>query len=392
MVSGVNKKITTALELAGPGRIEVFSGRYVVRPEEASSRVKSKKGFPLTYEDVLAIQRQIPGLYQVSPFVRLWDRIGYRRLDDRVSITGISTEWTKRGWVFTLRGRFINDYDVRTGGRVAVLMENGDWPPGKPKPWWATYWGSADKGYNAYVKHNDMLGERIRLGNHLFTVVGVLKGPPRGEDPRWFIGQNDSNVYIPITTALKLFSSDGKTLTNLVVDTGNANNVEEVKDKMESIIRLRHGGSLTYVRVRHFREMITEAMASINKWMRMIMLIGFISVFSGGIGIMNVTLATVFSRIREIGTRRALGASRGDILIQFVIEATLLGLLGGLAGVGLGYVLLHYMKDDQFGLESMLWWVPLASLAIAALAGFVSALYPAWSAARMDPIEALRYE
>lgn len=390
MVSGMNARFAKALELSGPGRIEIFASRSAL--SSSAPGVKNGKIRPFTYEDAQVIHRQIPTLYQASPMLRMWDRISYKKLDERININAISPQWRKRGWAFTLRGRFLNDYDVNTAARVAVIVESGDWPLGKSRPWWLTFWSTQEKGYKAYVKHHDMLGERIRLGGHIFTVVGVLKLPPRGEDPRWFMITSEADAYVPITTGLKLFSRDGETITDFVVDTGRADNVAEVKSKMESIIRQRHGGNMSNIQVRDFHEMMTEILARVNKDLRMIMLIGFIAVFSGGIGIMNVMLATVFSRIREIGTRRALGASRGDIMVQFVIESTLLGLLGGLAGVGLGYVMLNYMKGDQLSLEHMQWWVPLASLTIAALAGFLSALYPAWSAARMDPIEALRYE
>ncbi|HVE13440.1 MAG TPA: FtsX-like permease family protein, partial [Elusimicrobiota bacterium] len=121
--------------------------------------------------------------------------------------------------------------------------------------------------------------------------------------------------------------------------------------------------------------------------------IGLIAILAGGVGIMNVTLAAVFARVREIGIRRALGATRADILLQFVLEASLLGLLGGVAGLALGVggiVGLAENADAQLrGLQA---WHFLAALGIAAGAGFLFSLYPAYQASNLDPLEALRCE
>ena len=125
-----------------------------------------------------------------------------------------------------------------------------------------------------------------------------------------------------------------------------------------------------------------------------ILIMGIICVLAGGIGIMNVTLATIFSRIKEIGIRRALGASKMDILLQFVLEAMLLGFLGGILGIFLGLAGIRwFLKGVQ--------WMEIAtfepihfaiSLLIAAGTGLIFSVYPAYTAAKMDPVEALRYE
>jgi len=114
----------------------------------------------------------------------------------------------------------------------------------------------------------------------------------------------------------------------------------------------------------------------------------------GGIGIMNIMLVSVTERTREIGIRKAVGASRNDILMQFVIEAMLLGFFGGIAGISLGLTGITYIaaKGMRGGAEPLVWWHLLATLGISVGAGFLFSLYPAYQASKMDPVEALRYE
>jgi putative ABC transport system permease protein len=124
-----------------------------------------------------------------------------------------------------------------------------------------------------------------------------------------------------------------------------------------------------------------------------ILSLGVIAILAGGVGIMNVTLATVFSRIREIGVRRSVGATQLDILLQFVTEAMLLGALGGVIGIVMGLGCLLFIAEEGLDkLERLAWWHVLATMLISMGTSFLFSLYPAYTASRLDPIEALRYE
>ena len=112
---------------------------------------------------------------------------------------------------------------------------------------------------------------------------------------------------------------------------------------------------------------------------------------AGGIGIMNITMVVIFSRTREIGIRRALGATRLDILVQFLVEALLLGLCGALGGMVLGYLAVLHMADNSRQM-TFSWWVVAGSIGIALATSFVFALYPAYQAAKLKPVDALKYE
>ena len=150
---------------------------------------------------------------------------------------------------------------------------------------------------------------------------------------------------------------------------------------------------VTDYEINDFREMVQNMLENMRKYAVAVLAVGVVAVLAGGVGIMNVTLATIFSRIREIGVRRALGGTRADILVQFLTEAALLGVLGGIAGIGLGLSGIRYLSDEgPETVAALLWWHFPATLAISAGTALLFALYPAYQASRLDPVEALRYE
>lgn len=385
-IHGTRRWVSEALLLMGPGRMEVEKKRNFV----------SKGLSPgLTLDDAIAIRAAMPELYMVDARHSSWGirfRLGEDH-GDRVMAVGVTEQWRRRDWVYRLRGRFLDADDVRQGRRVCVLVQPGGWVK---KPFWARWFqeGQLEK----LLKRRDLLGETIMLGEHLFTVVGVVKEPPRDKDPRWRRNWRPGDVaLLPITTyqrTLARFSSDenNRQIEEIQIDTGDERTIGLVKKKIEILLAARHRGEED-VEVTDNRQMIQEVLNNTRKFIIAVLTIGVVAILAGGIGIMNVTLATIFSRVKEIGVRRALGATRGDILLQFVTEATVLGFLGGVAGIALGAAIVSLLADaDDKGLGDVLAWHYAASLLISIGAGFLFALYPASQAARLDPVEALHYE
>ncbi|MDE2292174.1 MAG: ABC transporter permease, partial [Elusimicrobia bacterium] len=374
-------------KLAGPGRMEIEQQRV---PDSRTSALS--KG--LTTEDAAAIREAMPWLYMVSPVFSGWNQVQDGTFKDYADVKGITPEWRKRGWVYKQRGRFFDDYDLSTNARVCIVIEPGGWVK---KPFWARWWH--DDPFQSHVKHVDMLGRTIRIGKALFTVVGVLKEPPRDKDPRWFDRNWNSTILVPLSTAQQLLDDDSRPsdgtrtpdlVEQIVVDTGQASTVARARRRIEALLNGRHRGVSDYT-VRDFRQMIQNQMEEMRKTAVAVLAVGLVAILAGGVGIMNVTLATIFSRIREIGVRRALGATRADILVQFLTEAALLGVLGGVAGTGLGLAGIRYLADDGAEtLAALLWWHLPATLAISVGAAVIFALYPAYQASRLDPVEALR--
>jgi putative ABC transport system permease protein len=329
----------------------------------------------------------------VYPFSTSWGT--HMRLEsfknDNIKVEGVTEEWAKRDWVYTRRGRWLSKHDIDGCARVCVLIQAGGWIK---KPFWAKYF--PDQPMTQYIKRRDPLGKKVLLGEHLFTVVGVLQEPPRDRDPRWFWGgRGDGTIEVPITAFQQYLSpryqKDTEQLEGIDVDTGDAATAGVYLRRIEALLLQRHRGE-NDVEIKDFRQIMDGALKQIRKFIASIMVIGIVAILASGIGIMNVTLATIFSRVREIGIRRALGATRGDIVAQFVVEAMALGAAGGAVGTALGLAGIAALAPRADRMAPISAAHVAGALLIALATGFFFSLYPAYQASRFDPVEALRYE
>ncbi|MBI3554378.1 MAG: ABC transporter permease [Elusimicrobia bacterium] len=386
-IRGMHKMIDENLLLMGPGRI------YIEKKENYVSKGLSPG---LTSDDAEEIRRTMPELYMVNPLVRGYGQ-HFRFQDyhnEDLLATGITEEWVKRDWVYRQRGRFINSEDVRQGARVCVIVQPGGWVE---KPWWAKYFHDSDFG--DMLKRRDLLGQTVKLGDHLFTVVGIIKEPPRDKDPRWETNSygGSGTILVPITTYQRTLSFQSRQsvvrhVNRVEIDTGDEKTIPLYKRRIDEFIKARHRGEVDYD-IKDNREDIQGILNQIHQYVVAILAIGIVAILAGGIGIMNVTLATIYSRIKEIGIRRAVGATRGDIMMQFLVEAMALGLMGGIAGLGLGAGGVMYLsRHAERDMYSMAPSHFLFTVLIAVGTGFVFALYPASQASKLDPVEALHYE
>lgn len=385
-VDGLKKRFRQAIELSGPGRIEIKEKRGY-----ASRGLSSG----LTWEDAQAIREHWPEFYMVHPMKRRWGaRFSFEsyRFDDIV-IWATTEEWAKRNWVYTMEGRFFNASDIAGAARVCVLIQPGGWIV---KPFWAKYF--PEMRIEKMLNRRSLVGRQVLIEDHLFTVAGILREPPRDKDPRWgHSGYGGSgNILVPITTYQRYLipgheKKGHNRIQEIAVETGSAETIATALRRIEGLLKTRHRGEKDY-EIKDYRQLVEGRMKRLRERAATIMVIGIVAVLASGIGIMNVTLATIYSRIREIGIRRALGATRLDIISQFVSEAMSLGLLASAAGTGLGILAVKHLSPDPD------WAAPLTlihfgwALLIALGTGFLFSLYPAYQASRYDPVEALRYE
>ncbi|MBU4421562.1 MAG: ABC transporter permease [Elusimicrobia bacterium] len=390
LIYSMSYRTKKALEIAGPGKMTVQmqgdGGSVTINENEPVDMI--------TLEDSLAIRKEFTRLYMVSPSLKKYVRISHGKFNIRQAVEGINTQWRRRGWIYNLKGRFINQYDVDNFERVCVIIKDGGWIK---KPKWMKIYSWRDK-FQEYIKHNEVLGSTIQLGDNLYTVVGILEEPVLEKNPKTFLsvsGGWSAKIFVPITTAQRFLSGwsySGDGIESIDIDTGGEKTITSYKKKIEKFIQSRHSGKLRF-EIKDYRELIKEQLADKARDMYTVLIIGIIAIMAGGIGIMNVTLATVYSRIKEIGIRRAIGATRTNIMAQFMVEATFLGFIGGIVGVFVGIVGIQYLASKgNTDMMMVQWWMPFLSVLAAMLTGFFASIYPAWNASKLDPVEALKYE
>lgn len=377
-------------EVSGLARLKVTNNRSL-----SLSNTEGYQAPPvIDYEEVAALRRRFPDLYMVSPEGQDWREVlQYDGQNVVASVTGVTPDWTKRDFIYRLRGRFINKFDMDHKQRVCVIVRKAPPPPSndyfkqRRREWNFT------ASFDDLAAHNDLLDKTVKIGRVTFTVIGVLDALPYSERPENLLGYSNSyQVLAPVTTMYSYNMLGPYDSLEVNVDTGNEATFDETVRKIRNFFKVRFGSEDAYV-IENQMGLIRERMAENVRASLVTVSLGMLAFLAGGIGIMNVTLATVFARTKEIGIRRAIGASRRDIMLQFVVEAVMLGLIGGVIGSLLGWLWDVPIKVMLgMGGAKISAWIPLVSVFIAAFTAFVFAIYPAWVAAGLKPADALRAE
>ena len=377
-------------EVSGVARLEIRSdhAQAFADPDEY------KQPPSITYEDVVRLRKALPQLYMVSPERGSWHNVlEYEGRRVVTIVTGVTPEWVKRDFMYTLRGRFLNWNDIEKNLKVCVLVRKSVPPPqdgmfGSFNKIWDSYMNAFD----VLVSHSDLLGRTVIVDGFTFTVVGILDEIPESRRPAMILPRNQERykVLAPLTTINHY--DPGRENLELFIDTGNERTFEKSLKHIENFLKVRFGDSKYFI-IDNKMQTINDTIAASMKDSLMTISLGMLAFMAGGIGIMNVTLATVFARIKEIGIRRALGASRGDIMLQFIVEAVMLGIIGGVLGSFLGYIW-GVQGKVMLGMEAspIKAWMPVVSIFIAGLTALLFAIYPAWVAAGLKPADALRTE
>ena len=326
----------------------------------------------LKAEDALAIGQECPAVMYVSPSVGARAQTVYGNKNWNTSISGTGDRYPEvRNWDVEF-GAYFDENMVKSAAKVCVL--------------------GADVKTNLF-EDEDPIGKVIRIKKIPFKVLGVLK--KRGESGGF--GSRDDMIAIPYTTAMRRLQGVDY-IRSVDIRAVSASQMTAAQSQIEELLRVRHRiapGAEDDFTVRNMSE-IAETAAQATQMMTVLLgSIASISLLVGGIGIMNIMLVSVTERIREIGLRMAVGARERDILLQFLTEAIVLSLMGGLIGIGFGIGTSKLIKNIKMfasfntvvSVESV-----LMAFLFAATIGIFFGFYPARKASRLDPIEALRYE
>ena len=342
----------------------------LIRPGSRTNQGMVADFSPLTVDDAKAIRQQATSQVTAVAETQVTQRpVSTSTAHVLSTVVGCTPDLQRvRSWQVDA-GRFLNEDDMKKRATVCVIGHT-----------------VLDK---LFPHNHDPVGQAIRIDQLEMRVVGVLE--PKGRSPTG--ADQDDQIMIPLTTLQRKLVGDDR-LSVILALARSEDVIDKARDEVERVLRERHHvkpGEETFD-VSSVHEMAELAVVMTNTLQMLIAVIASISLIVGGIGIMNIMLVSVTERTREIGIRMAVGATAGNVLAQFLIEAAVLSLAGGLIGVTLGLAIAVFLAHLAGWPVVISPAVVLVACAVSGAVGIFFGYYPAWKASRLDPIEALRHE
>jgi putative ABC transport system permease protein len=376
-VSGIDMRVSKEIESFGTNSVFIYKFdpgfNFNPSPEE---RMRKE----LSYEDALALAAECPSLINVAPFMSPVDftsgpfveRVKVRYQDTEMAnatVQGTLTAYFRMGTIEVTEGRVFTEGENETRADVAVIGRDVA---------------------NTLFPDQTALDKPVSINGRNYRVVGVL-----GKRETFLVGADDPNnenkaVYLPYESLRKVYP---QVKDNFIMAQAAPGKMAEALDEIRQVLRRRR--NVPYDKPDNFGvkssdEILTQFGAITGGVFMLMVAISSVGLLVGGIGVMNIMLVSVTERTKEIGVRKAIGARRRDIVLQFLVEAATLTGLGGVLGILLGWGTAELVKLVLPTFVPL--WAPMVGFVVSVGLGVGFGLWPAWKAARLDPIEALRYE
>jgi putative ABC transport system permease protein len=376
-VAGIDARVAKEIESFGTNSIYIyrFDPGFNFNPSQEERMRK-----PLSYEDMLAIESECPSVMYAAAFMSPVDFFGgaftervhvrHREVEmTNAAVQGASPAYFRMGVTTIAEGRYFTDEENARHANVLVI---------------------GNDVANTLFPFTSALDRDVQINGRSYRIVGVL-----AERDVFLVGAEDPNnenkaVYMPYLTLRKIYP---EVKDNFVMAQARAGQMQQAVEEIRDLLRRRRKvpfGAPDNFGISTSEQILTQFGAITGGIFALMVAISSVGLLIGGIGVMNIMLVSVTERTREIGVRKAIGARRQDIIVQFLIEAATLTGLGGVLGIVVGSLIALAIK------AIMPTYIPLWSLVVGFTVsvglGVAFGLWPAWKAARLDPIEALRYE
>src|SRR5438270_8696715 len=373
IIAGVDTAVTREVESFGTRSMYISKFNPGIHVGRLSREERMRK--PLTYDDAIALSK-LPTVEAAVPCLEITNNFfgqkimvsGGGKTSASVALQGTLPDFEKAGTQVIAEGRFFSQFENDQNESVCVV---------------------GSKVADDFFKFGSPVGQTIKIGAEEYRVVGMLQ---KREQFLFSGGSDDQNnvIYLPYNVARKLKPKADDVFIMAVAKPGL---MDEAKDQVRDLLRVRR--QVPFAAPDNFgmetAEGFLENFRSITAGLAIAMVvISSVGLMVGGIGVMNIMLVSVTERTREIGVRKAIGAKRSDILWQFLIEAATLTGIGGLVGLSIGWLLTLLLRLLLPSYVPI--WAPVGGLVASVGIGLIFGIWPAWKAARLDPIESLRYE
>ena len=331
-----------------------------------SASISTSQQDLLTAEDLKAVRSQVPGIQAASPMLEMHDRIAVRGKERDILVLGVDPEYKIVRNLLIVAGRFFDDEDSQARNKVALVT-----------PQFAQ---------KAFGSSSAAIGQTIKINGLPFVVVGTFK-----ERVETF-GQSEiseDTILIPYTVGRYFTETDA--VKQLFFSIGDAGNVPSATQEIKRVIQSRHRPESTY-RVENLTQLLTVAAQTANALTVILLLISAVTLIVSGVGIMNIMLANINFRIREIGIRKAVGATRKEIRLQFLTEAVFISLTGGIIGIIIGLAIpysVRFLTNYRIPISGL---SVMVALVVSSMVGVIFGTVPATRAAELDPVASLKYE
>jgi macrolide transport system ATP-binding/permease protein len=372
---GAKRNITTQIEKLGSNVISVYYRRPDSKDQALAWRGRSEG---LTYDDAIAMKKELDFVIDVDPEVRSDITAKYQDRDWDTQVIGALPSYQFVNNHQVKDGRFFTEDELKSWAKVCVI-------------------GKTVK--DELFDNDNPIGKEIKIKNMRFTVIGIM-------EEKGSVGWNDfdDRIFIPLFTAQKRITGEDNVVRSIDAQTTGLLPTDVTEARVRQLLLERHD-QVEDFRIRNREEFRQTVEQTASTFKIMLSGIAAISLIVGGIGIMNIMLVSVTERTREIGIRKAIGAKRVDILIQFLIESVIVSLSGGILGIIFGFVFANTVGNMMVGAGTM---GPrflsqgggsvvtpgsvLLAFFFAVVIGVFFGMYPANKASKMDPVKALRYE